>query len=138
MSQLVTPVYFPGGTSSQQLTGPRRVSFASSVTVLGDAPPLVHSPDISVQEPPCHTLSHEEWKVGGDPSLFMFTMELPGWFPWSSGGLPGDLPSLPLSPIDPDNLDDSVTANMGSSKEDSYTPSEVVVIKPPVGAFFRM
>ena len=29
----------------------RRVSFASSVTVLGDVPPLVPSPDIIVQEP---------------------------------------------------------------------------------------
>ena len=27
------------------------MSFASSVTVLGDAPPPVHSPDISAQEP---------------------------------------------------------------------------------------
>ena len=42
---------FPGGTSSQGLTSPRRVSFASSVTVLGDAPPLVHSPDIIVHDP---------------------------------------------------------------------------------------
>ena len=42
---------FPGGTSSQGLTSPRRVSFASSVTVLGDAPPLVASLDIIVQEP---------------------------------------------------------------------------------------
>ena len=118
--------------------------------MLGDAPPLVHSSDISVQEPPCSEVieeydmdtggmttdtsapiippppgfrqfswPHEEWKVGGDPSLFTFTKELPGWFPWSSGGLPEDLPSLPLSPIDPDKLDDSVTANMGSSREES-------------------
>ena len=43
------------------------------------------------------------------------------------------MPSLPLSPIIPDSLDDSVTANMGSSREESNTPSEVVVIVPPVG-----
>ena len=42
---------FPGGPSSQGLTSPQRVSFASSVTVLGDAPQLVHSPDIVVHEP---------------------------------------------------------------------------------------
>ena len=71
--------------------------------------------------------------MGCDPSLFTFTKELPGWSPWSSGGLPVDMPSLPLSPIVPDSLDDSVTANMGSSREGSNTPSEVVVIVPPVG-----
>ena len=42
---------FPGGTSSQGLTSPRCVSFASSVTVLGDSPLLVHSPDIIVHDP---------------------------------------------------------------------------------------
>ena len=155
---------FPGGASSQGLTSPRRVSFASSVTVLGDAPPSVHSPDIMAQEPLRSAVveeddmdtgggttdtyapiippppgfeqfswPHEGLIVGGDPSLFTFTEELPGWFPWSSGGLPVDMPSLPLSPIIPDSLDDSVTANMGSSREESTTPSEVVVIVPPVG-----
>ena len=34
---------FPGGAPSQELTSSRRVSFASDVTVLGDAPPPVHS-----------------------------------------------------------------------------------------------
>ena len=53
----------------------------------------------------------EDWKAGGDPSLFTFTKELPGWFPWSSVELPVDLPSLPLLPIGPDSLDDSVTAS---------------------------
>ena len=57
--------------------------------------------------------------MGGDPSLFNIAKELPGWFPWSFGGLPVDLPSLLLSPIIPDSLDDSVTANMGSSREES-------------------
>ena len=148
----------------QGLTSPRRVSFASSVPVLGDPPPPVHSPDISAQEslrsavveeddmdtgggttdtsapiipppPGFGQLSwpHEDWKVGGDPSLITFTEEIPGWFPWSSGGLPVDMPSLPLSPIVLDSLDDSVTANMGSSREESNIPSEVVMIVPPVG-----
>ena len=39
------------------------------------------------------------------------------------------MPSLQLSPIVSDSLDDSVTANMGSSREESITPSEVVVIE---------
>ena len=46
--------------------------------------------------------------VGGDASLFDFATEIPGWFPWSFGGLPVDLPSLPLSPIILDSLDDYV------------------------------
>ena len=71
--------------------------------------------------------------MGGDPSLFTFPEELSGWFPWSSGALPVDMPSLPLSPTVPDSLDDSVNANMGSSREESNTLSEVVVIVPPVG-----
>ena len=75
---------------------------------------------------------YEDWSVGDDPSLFTFTTELSGWFPGNSGGLLVDMPSLPLSPIVPDSLDDSVTANMGSSREKSITPSEVVVIGPPV------
>ena len=40
------------------------------------------------------------------------------------------MPSLPLSPIAPDSADDSVTATMGSSKDESIIPSEVVVIVP--------
>ena len=39
---------FPGGAPSQDMTSSRRVSFASSVTVLGDAPPPVRSPDSGV------------------------------------------------------------------------------------------
>ena len=152
----------PGGASSQELTSSRRASFASSVTVLGDAPPPVHSPESSAQEllhsavaeedvvdmeggamdstdtpapiiPPPPGFRQFSWpnedrKASDDPSLFTFMKELPGWFPWNSGGLPVDMPSLPLSPIVPDSLDDSVTANMGSPREESITPSEVVVI----------
>ena len=40
------------------------------------------------------------------------------------------MPSLPLSP---DRSDDSVTVIMGSSREESITPSEVIVIGPPDG-----
>ena len=40
---------------------------------------------------------------------------------------------LPLSPIAPDSADDSVTATMGSSREESIFPSDVGVIVPPVG-----
>ena len=147
------------------------MSFASSVTVLGDSTPLVHSPESSAQEllrsavaeedemnteggttdttdmpaliippPPGFrqfSWPYEDWRVGDDPSLFTLTKELPGWFPGNSGGLLVDMPSLPLSPIILDSLDDSVTANMGSSREESITPSEVVVIGPPVGDVLR-
>ena len=71
--------------------------------------------------------------MGDGQSLFTFTKDLPGWFPDNTGGLPVDMPSLPVSPIILDSVDDSVTAIMGSSREESFTPSEVVVIVPPVG-----
>ena len=60
---------FPSGTLSQGLTSPRRVSFANSVTVLGDAPPLVHSLDISVQEPLRSEVVEEyDMDTGGHPT----------------------------------------------------------------------
>ena len=71
--------------------------------------------------------------MSDDPSFFMFMKELPGWFPCNYVGLPVDMLSLPLSPIVPDSLDDYVTANMGSSRKESITLSEVVVIGPPAG-----
>ena len=152
------------GASVPGVQGPISPPIAGAVTVLGDAPPLVHSPDIIVHDPLIPDVveeddmdmgglttdmsapiippppgfrqfswPREDWIVDGDPSLFTFTKELPGWFPWSSGKLPVDLPSLPLSPIGPDSLDDSVTAIMGSSREESNTPLEDVVVVPPVG-----
>ena len=54
----------------------------------------------------------EEWSVDGKPSLFDFAKELPGWFPWRYGEQPVDPPSLPVSPIPPGSLDDSVIANV--------------------------
>ena len=67
------------------------------------------------------------------PSFSTFTKELPGWFPGIAGGLPVDMPSPPLSSIVPDSSDDSVTAFMGWSREESITPSEVIVTGPSVG-----
>ena len=145
------------------------MSFASYVTVLGDTPLPVRSPDSGAQElihsavtevdemdtveettdmteettdtqdmpptiiPPPPGFSqfawpYEDWSVGDGQSLFTFTKDLPGWFPENTGGLPVDMPSLPVSPIILDSVDDSVTAIMGSSREESFTPSEVVVI----------
>ena len=69
----------------------------------------------------------EEWSLGGDPSLFDFAKEPPGWFPWGYGGQPVDLPLLPVLPILQCSLDDSVIANVGSSREESNTQSEAVV-----------
>ena len=65
--------------------------------------------------------------MGGDSSLFTVDEELPGWSPCSSGGMLVDLPLLPLSPIVLDSSDDSVAAQVGSSREESSTPSEAVV-----------
>ena len=86
---------------------------------------------IPVLRPPpgCWQLSwpREECGSDGDPSLFNFSKELPGWFPWGYGGQSVDPPSLPISPILQNSLDDSVLANVGSSREESNTPSEAVI-----------
>ena len=155
---------FPGDTSAWELTSPRRVTFASDVTVLGGAPAPMHSPDIIIYEPSCPEVieedvmvtedvttdvsspivppppglcqfswPREDWQVGGDSSLFTVDEELPGWSPWHSGGLLVDLPLLPLSPIVLDRSDDSVTAQVGSSREESSTPSEALVDTSSVG-----
>ena len=50
--------------------------------------------------------------------------------PDSPGGRPVVVPSLPLSTIAPDSADDSVTATMGSSRDESIFLSEVGVIVP--------
>ena len=69
----------------------------------------------------------EEWGPDGDPYLLDFSKELPGWFPWGYKGHSVDPPSLPISPILQNSLDDSVIANVGSSREQSNTPSEAVI-----------
>ena len=56
-------------------------------------------------------------------SLFEFSAELPGWFPRGCVGQSGDPPSLPISPILSVTPDDSVAANMGSSRDEPDTPS---------------
>ena len=58
---------FPGGAPSQELTSSRRVSFVSSVTVLGDAPPPVHPPESGVQELLRSAVAEEDeiYTVGG-------------------------------------------------------------------------
>ena len=75
----------------------------------------------------------EDWQVGGELSLFTVDEELPGWSPWSSVGLLVDLPLLLLSPIVLDSSDDSVAAQVGSSRDESSTPSEAVMAAPSVG-----
>ena len=94
-----------------------------------NAEPDVHVP-ILRPPPGFRQLSwpREEWGPDGDPSLFDFSKELPGWFPWGYRRFLGvDPPSLPISPILQNSLDDSVIANVGSSKEESNTPSEAVI-----------
>ena len=49
------------------------------------------------------------------------------------GGQSVDLPSRPVSPMLQDSLDDLVVADVGSSREESNTPSEAVVDTHTVG-----
>ena len=65
--------------------------------------------------------------------MFDFAKELPGWFPWRYGNQPVDPPSLPVSPILQSSVDDSVIANVGSSREESIIPSETVIDTQSVG-----
>ena len=95
-----------------------------------DTPPTIIPPPPGFSQ---FSWPYEEWSVGDGQSLFMFTKDLPGWCPDYSGGLPVVVSSLPLSLIVPDSSDDSVTATMGSSRDESITPSEVVLIVPPIG-----
>ena len=57
---------FPPSVSSRGLTDPRRVSFASEVTVLGDDPILERSRDILIHAPVCPmSRKLKRWIVGG-------------------------------------------------------------------------
>ena len=60
---------------------------------------------------------------GGDPSLFDFSAELPGWFPRGCVGQSRDPPSLPSSPILSVTPDDSLVPNVDSSQDEPDTPS---------------
>ena len=60
---------------------------------------------------------------GGDTSPFNFSAELPGWFPRGCVGQSRDPPSLPISPILSVTPDDSLVPNVGSSRDESDTPS---------------
>ena len=74
----------------------------------------------------------EEWSMDGGASLFDFSRELPGWLSGGYDDQSVDPPSLPISLVLRDSLDDSVAANVGSSREDSNTISEDVVAAPTV------
>ena len=50
---------FLRSTPSRGPTDPRRVSFASGVTVLGGDPPLEQSPDIQIHDPVCPDITEE-------------------------------------------------------------------------------
>ena len=56
---------FPGGASVRE-PSPRRVTFASDVTVLGGAPSPMHSPDIIIHEPSCPEVIEEDLMVTED------------------------------------------------------------------------
>ena len=99
----------PGGMFSARSAftgadGPRRVSFASGVTVLGGEPTVeqstdqssMHRPDIQIHDPVFPDIPEEDdmdislaksevplpvLKPDGNSSLFNFSKELPGWFP---------------------------------------------------------
>ena len=141
---------------------PRRVSFASEVTVMGASPesewlpdPVpVDLPDIQIHNPVYPCIPEEDdmdvstevsdpnfpvlppppgfecfaWTKatggpGGDPSLFDFSAELPGWFPMGLVSASGDQPLLPISPILSNSLEESVVGSPADSLIKPDTPS---------------
>ena len=60
---------------------------------------------------------------GGNPSMFDFSANLPGWFPLGLPGATGYLPSLPVSPILSDSPEVSVVGVSATSPMGSDPPS---------------
>ena len=60
---------------------------------------------------------------GGDPSLFDFLAELPGWPPMGLAGASGDQLSLPISLILSNSPEESVVGSPATSLRESDTPS---------------
>ena len=75
--------------------------------------------------------SHDDWMVGSDLSRNTGVEVFPGGSPWRAGGLPVDPPSLPVTPIVLDSSDNSVAVQVGSSREESCIPSEIVGVSSP-------
>ena len=121
----------------------------------GDDPALEHSPDIQIHAPVCPEVAivwrqcwipvlrpppgfetfswpWEEWVTDGKASLFDFSQELPSCFFWRYRGQSVGPPSLPISPVLRDSLDDSFAANVGSSREESNSTSAAVAVAPAV------
>ena len=116
---------FPGGTSSWVLTSPRRVSFASDVTVLSNTLPPNNLPNIVLHDPPCLEIAEgDEMDTGGATEDITATVVPPppgfrqlSWprEEWSVGskqsllvfakGLPGWFPwRYGEQPVDPPSL----------------------------------
>ena len=135
----------------------------NNVTILEDAREPKHSPDVVcapshsdametnnlimkavrpdtsaviVPPPPGYrqfSWPHEDWMVGGDPSIDPGLEFVTGWSSRNIEERSVELPSLPLSPIVVEESDDSVTVQVGSSTDESGTPSGVVASTPPLG-----
>ena len=95
-----------------------------------DTPPTIIPPPPGFSQ---FSWPYEDWSVNDGQSLSTFTKDPPGCVPDIPEGRPVVVPSLPLSPIAPVSADASVTATMGSSRDESIFPSEVGVMVPPLG-----
>ena len=67
---------------SRGLTDPRRVSFASGVTILGGRPPLEQSPDILIHDPFCADVTEEDEMdiLGAEPDVPIAVLRPPPGF----------------------------------------------------------
>ena len=90
-----TPVHLPHSSAQELL--PSAVAEEDVMDTEGGATDSTYTPAPIIPPPPGFRQflwPYEDWRVHDDPSLYTFTKELPGWFPWNSGGLPVDMPSI--------------------------------------------
>ena len=87
-----------------------------------------------VPPPPGHrefSWPRDDWMVGSDTSSSTTVEVFPGGSPCKAAGLPVDPPSLPVSPIVLDSADNSMAAQVGSSREESCVLSGIVGLGSP-------
>ena len=107
-------------------------SDSSDVTVTGDrieltAPPVSSFKTVSPPPGfPQFSWPQEDWMLSGDPVLDPGLQFVTSWSTRILQERTADLPSLPLSPIAVEGSRDSITAQLGSSTDETITPVRVV------------
>ena len=109
---------FPPDTSDVTLTGDAIRPAAPPVTSIKTVSPPPGFPQFSWPQ--------EDWMLSGDPGLDPGLRFVTSWSTRILKERAADLPPLPLSPIAAEGSQDSITAQMGSSTDETITPVRVV------------